>query len=379
MKVVQVVAGLESSDGGPSHTLPYLWSHLSRKGVAVSAFTTGLSQNTPIALFSDYSFKSALRNRPFMFKRSSELSKCLNHFIPETDICHDHGCWLYPNWLIGSLARKFRKPLVVSPLGHLDEWSLSHHSWRKAVLLKIIESKYLQYASLFIAKSTYEAEQIQKLRYKGNIAIIPNGLESTEWETKVSPSLFLNAYPNLKSKRVVLFLSRIHPKKGVMELVRLWARIGKDFKDWHLVIVGDLNTSYGTQVQNCCTASNIQNLTFITPLYSELKKSAFNAAQLFILPSFSENFGQVILEALASGLPVITTKGCPWPGLIQNQCGWWPEPVEKEIQRALFDALNQSESTLRKMGESGRTWVLKDYNWRNIAEQMCLQYKQLLS
>ncbi len=377
MRTVHVIAGLEKSDGGPFYTLPYLWNEFTEMGVQVSVHTTDLKPSNETQR--PWKLCKSPRTFPQSLKYSSILKTALYAEMGVTDLCHNHGCWLYPNWAAASTARKAHKPLVISPLGHLDPWSLQHHGWRKQFIRFFVEETNWKYCSAFVAKSEMEADHLQQLGLKQPIRVIPNGIDIHEWERPSSPDPFYEKFPELRNHRLLLFLSRIHQKKGLPVLFQAWAEIMNRFPDWHLVIAGNTHHVYGEKLKSAIIREPFnQRITFTDQLDGPLKFSALAASSLFVLPSITENFGQAILEALASGLPVITTKGCPWSSIEKHECGWWIELDPSLLAKTLTLAMKLSPKELQERGFKGRQWVLRDFHWRKIAEQHCNLYREIL-
>lgn len=379
MRCLQVIAGLDSSDGGPANTLPSLWEHLHELGVSIKACSTHESDAQIFKPGRSIEFKSFSRQSPRFIRYSPELKSFLEKEIASTDVCHNHGCWLYPNWIAGDLARRSRKPLIISPLGHLDSWSLSRHSWRKKVVRFLFEEKNWRSASAFIAKSKMEEAELRKLGIKVPITVIPNGIDPANYTPeRQSADCFFENHPALKSKRILLFLSRIHPKKGLKELLEQWTRLGRQKADWHLVIAGDIDNPYAREIRSHLDGDIVNSVSFIPEVHGQAKYSLLEAADLFVLPSFSENFGQVVLEALATGVPVITTHACPWEQLENKGCGWWISNNTDALGKCLSDALTMSGTNLKNMGETGRVWVLNEFSWSNIALRVKNLYSEVL-
>jgi glycosyltransferase involved in cell wall biosynthesis len=381
MRVVQVIAGLHQDDGGPFQTLPKIWSHLADLKVEVKPFTTDVSEDIQeLNKLSEgkYEVIAEPTRFPDAIRFSPELLKRLNVEMASADVCHNHGCWLFPNWAAAWASKKNRKPLVISPIGHLDQWSLRYHRWRKVAVRLLIEQRNLKYASAFIAKSQSEADQLKRLGFEQTIRVIPNGLDAAEWKRLPSQEIFLAQFPELRDKKLALFLSRIHQKKGIFPLLNAWKVICAKFPDWHLVIAG-AETPYAQELKHWLENQPFKNrVSFVGELEGKMKKSAFSASTLFVLPSFSENFGQAILEALAAGLPVITTKGCPWEGIETNQCGWWIQMDEVNIRNALVEALQTSPSKLNEMGQRAKKWVLKEFSWEELMIQLRDLYREVM-
>jgi glycosyltransferase involved in cell wall biosynthesis len=382
MRASQVIAGLDKKDGGPFYTLPYLWRELSTLKVKIEVHTTleenhGLEKGS--VSLSPFRIRSYPRSFPSAFKYSRQFKEGFSESLSQTDLCHNYGVWLYPNWTAGTVARQMNKPLIITPLGHLEPWSLKHHGLQKKIVRWLLEKDNWNYCSAWIAKSDFEAEHLRQLGLRGEIVVIPNGLNVQEWSEPVSPQSFYQAYPHLEDFQLLVFLSRIDPKKGIQELLEVWRKLCDYHRDWHLVICGDHQSPYGKSLLAWVEAQGIKSrITFTGMLEGDSKRALLAAGDLFVLPSQNENFGQAILEALAAGLPVITTRECPWPGIEKHGCGFWIDAHVGHLDSSLRQALGLPEAKRIEMGKRGKAWVLKEFDWKLVAEKHRELYSKIL-
>lgn len=378
MRAVHVIAGLDAQDGGPSFTLPELWKHLGATGVEVRALTTRDPRRPPPETNGGFHLQTFPRGFPAPLRRAAGFAAALRAEGGAADVIHNHGCWLAPNWAAGGIARRLNKPLVISPLGHLDAWSLARHPWRKRVLRALAEERNWRAAKAWIAKSESEAAAIRARRLPGLVRVIPNGVDPAHYATPFDAAPLLERHPALRDRRVLLFLSRLHPKKGLAILLAAWRSLAARFPDWTLLVVGDLDSEYARE-----TMSGARDLTaarrvvFAGKLEGRMKDAAFGAARLFILPSVSENFGQAVLEALASGLPCIVSRACPWGEIETRECGWWVLPEATALRRALEGAMSAPPKSLATMGARGRAWALNEFGWPGIARRLADLYREI--
>ena len=190
---------------------------------------------------------------------------------------------------------------------------------------------------------------------------------------------FRREYPETCGRRLLLFLSRIEPIKGVTTLAQAWAECAREFPDWHLVVVGPDERSHLQDVLRILRDGDVMDRTTITgPLHGERKTAAYLASEIFVLPTISENFGLVIGEALSHGLPVITTTGAPWSGIAEHACGWWIEPTRAALCDTLRRSLAMPAPTLAAMGERGSAWISRDFTWKAEADSLLQTYEWLL-
>jgi glycosyltransferase involved in cell wall biosynthesis len=208
------------------------------------------------------------------------------------------------------------------------------------------------------------------------VAVIPNGIKVPN---ALDPEWFWSHYPGLRSRRVVLFLSRLHYKKGVDVLCRAWAAVTKKHPDAHLVLAGPDSEGTRYVVERLIGELGLQDtVTFTGMLKGNFKWGALAASEVFVLPSYSEGFSVATLEAMAAGKPVIISRQCYFPEVARQGCGWVIEPCEKDLADALFDCLSNGSRDLSEMGERGRRLVSSRYSWDVIGAQMADVYDWLL-
>lgn len=271
------------------------------------------------------------------------------------ELIHLHGMWS-PYLAVGALvARMKRIPLVISPHGCLEPWALGYKHYKKQLALKTYQGAILRSASMFIATADQELESIRSLGYCQPIAVIANGVD-------------LGQLPKRDSQvglKTILFLSRVHPKKGLLDLVEAWA-ISRQ-PGWKIVIAGGDEDGYRATVEALIRTRGLQSDFEFTGFVDGARKQAcFDDATLFVLPTYSENFGIAIAEAMANELPVITTTGAPWHDLVKHRCGWWVAPGVHGVSGALIEAMACAPEDLREMGKRARQLVLDKYSWSQI-------------
>ena len=214
---------------------------------------------------------------------------------------------------------------------------------------------------------------------KNPIAVIPNGIDADWLDVQGDAQAFRSQYGIPGDKRILLFLSRVTPKKGLPLLIEALVTIREQLTDWHLVIAGADEFNHQTLIENLIRANNLEsNVTFTGALFDQAKSDAFSAAELFVLPTLSENFGIVVIEALGAKMPVITTKGAPWELLVDNNCGWWTEVSSESLAEALEQALNRSPEELKIMGQRGKELVATRFTWPASARMTIELYEWLL-
>lgn len=271
------------------------------------------------------------------------------------DLIHLHGMWS-PFLAVAALVAHRRKiPLLISPHGCLEPWALKHKRFKKHLALKTYQGMVLRSATMFVATAEQELVSIRKLRFKQPVAIVPNGVDIETVPDRTEPSEI----------KTLLFLSRVHPVKGILDLVNAWAEVRRS--DWKIVIAGGDEDGYRAKVEALIRHKGLESDFEFSGFVDGAKKQAcFERATIFILPTYSENFGIAIAEALANELPVITTTGAPWSDLVKHQCGWWVQPGVKGISGALALAMECDTDELREMGKRGRKLVMDKYTWEKV-------------
>lgn len=304
------------------------------------------------------------------------------------DIVHNHGLWMWPNAYARQAAVEAGKPLVISPRGMLEAWSLNRSKLRKAVAWRLFESTNLQAASLFHATAESEAESIQRVlgrldRRAVPVVVAPNGVDVPELAPRPGVEELTAKFPVLRGKKWVVFLSRIHPKKGLDVLLRAWARVAssktRELGDVVLVIAGPDRTGYLPKLKQMAATWGISDsVVFLDGLYGVDKDALLANAACAVLPSYSENFGIAAAEAMAWARPVIVSTGAPWQEVAECGAGWWVAPEEDALGRALSEALEMDEAGLDAMGVCGRRLVAERYGWSVPAGRLVRAYEQIV-
>jgi glycosyltransferase involved in cell wall biosynthesis len=285
----------------------------------------------------------------------------------QVDIIHNHSSWMMPNVYPGKICKTNNIPLIFSPRGTLSSWAMKSGSLVKKVFWPLIQKPVLEMASCFHATAISEYEDIRRLGFRQPVAIIPNGID-----------LPIIKSAKIESIRTVLFLGRIHPVKGLDMLLPAWKILQSRFKGWQLKIVGPDNRGYLAKMQMLAKDLSLERIEFCGPLYGDKKFQAYADADLFVLPTYSENFGMAIAEALAVGTPAIVTKGAPWPNLNLNQAGWWIDINIEALVTALEVAMSMEAQELSRMGLNGKQWMATEYSWPEIGNQMLRTYDWVL-
>jgi glycosyltransferase involved in cell wall biosynthesis len=238
----------------------------------------------------------------------------------------------------------------------------------------LYQERDLKRARCHITSSEVEARNLRRFELGVPIVTIPNGVDMPEEltsEVMGEPSRGEDG-----RQRTALFLGRIYPIKGLPTLIEAWARVRPE--GWLLRIAGPDEAGHLRQVERAISAAGLGSVvSFAGPIEPERRKAAFLDADLFILPSHSESFGMAVAEAMAHGLPVLTTTAAPWSILRENNCGWWVDPTVDGLAEALYQATRLDTGALRAMGAKGRALIPLEFSWARIADRMLSTYEDL--
>jgi len=316
----------------------------------------------------------ALRYSPAMVKAAAGAEGGI------FDVVHQHCIWLANSRITLQLRGKHNVPSVVAPHGSLEPWALQRSSLKKRIALPLYERENLQNASCLHALSEQEVGGFRDFGLKNHVAVIPNGISHSWLESEGDPVAFRRRFDIKPEKRILLFLSRITPIKGLPLLIEALTEIRNELTDWVLVLAGSDEFNHMRDIQGAVIKHKLEkHVVFTGLLVDQVKRDAYAAADLFVLPTKREAAPVVVLEALGAGVPVLTTKGSPWENLLTYRCGWWTDVASEAIAQALKDAVNRTPAELRSMGERGKELVADKYTWSESAQMTIMLYEWLLN
>jgi glycosyltransferase involved in cell wall biosynthesis len=364
MKVFLAGTSLQPDYGGPAFSVSRLAIALAEAGAEIALWAPDQSAATTPLLPA----KSPVQ------RLTGTEAEALDRF-GKIDLLHDNGIWLPHNHRLAVLAARRGIPRVVSTRGMLEPWAMKHKKWKKRCAWWLYQRSDLKRARCHHSTAETEARNVQRLGLDVPVYIIPNGVDIPELHLNVAGA---GQKKHRCGHKTALFVGRIHPKKGLPMLIEAWARVRPD--GWLLQIAGSDATGHRVQVEKAVLAADLNKvISFVGPIEGKKKQSVFFNADLFVLPTYSENFGIVIAEALAHGVPVLTTTGAPWSMLLERDCGWWVEPTVDDIAEGLRQATSCDSETLRAMGAKGREWVRGEFGWCRIANKFLETYEGVLT
>lgn len=383
MRILHLVSGIGKRSFGLGPAPRFLAQNQSRLGHEVSVWTYWDTESDIEDIKSDIvgvNFKSYYHPISRTAGGLRLVKDLVTQKVNEFDLVHLHGVWSPLS--VGTMLwrHRTRRPFLVAAQGSLQPWALRKSRWKKAVAARLYERRNLSSAGCLHAVSAAEACDYRTYGLGGPVAVIPNGIDDGWYESVGDGDGFRKAHGILATDKVFLFVSRISPKKGLPLLIRAIKNVQTLFLGSHLLIAGVDEFGHLRDVQRLVAEFNLGSMIrFIGPLYGAKKRDAFAAADVFVLPSYSEGAPMVVLEALSSGVPVVATRGSPWQELATHNCGWWTDVSVAALQSAIGEACAKSPSELRQMGARGRALVGGRYRWSGLACQCLDVYSWLVN
>lgn len=364
MKIIHFIPSIDRTAGGTTSYMQLLAKEL---GKLCELYIVTAPSANPVEMEN-----AQVKFIPCGWKQRSAMKSAWNKLLQEIkpDVVHVNCCWM-PQCVWAQLwAQKAGYKAVLSPHGMLEPWIMARHYWtRKFPALLLYQKKAIVKADCLHATAESEKDNLLKLGYNDKIEIIANGIDveniimKTDWQRK----------------KQILFLSRIHIKKGIEFLLEAVAELKKELSGYIIHIAGEGDEHYINKIKEKAILLGVESIVdFCGGVYGEKKWRLYRDADVFVLPTYSENFGIVIAEALASGTPVITTNGTPWEELDSFHCGWYTSVGTESIKVALLSFLSLSIEELQQMGENGRKLIEEKYSTKKIAQDMLLLYKRML-
>lgn len=292
------------------------------------------------------------------------------------DILHLHGLWLYPSVAVSRWRRRTKRPVIISTHGMLDPWALANARVKKIIAGRLFENANLRGAACIHCCSESEVESVRAFGLRNPIAMIPHGTELPRLGKAPARPVWL---PN-DGKRTLLFLGRLHPKKGIKESLDAWSilmtRRSEVAANWRLVVAGWDDGGHGDDIVGHARSLGLSDVIFPGALFGAEKAAAFSHATAFLLASYSEGLPMAVLEAWSYGLPVFMTRECNIPeGFRQGaaiEVTTNPSSQADVLEKHLADA------GLRDIGERGRALVAKRFSWPAIADDLLSTYAWLV-
>lgn len=372
MKHLHFTQALEPSNGG-GMGLSTVALHRQLLGMGVDSMLCSTYGDTPQRM-GEHVFEFR-RIKPDFLYYSPALHERAKDLVASADVIHGHGLYVGTNYLISREARRQGRPLVYHTHGFLDPWILNRSRWKKRLVHWLFEDTNFRYASLWRALTSKEAGQIRAQGIRGPIAVVPIGLHLSDFDVPFRPEEEIQTplIPQLSYRRQfrALFISRLHPKKGLDILLTVWAALAAERRDWELIIAGPDEGGYAATVDRLILQLDLaDSVRRVGKVSHESKVKLLKSADVFVLPSRSEGFTSAILEAMAAALPVVATRECNFPELFQHGGGWECDVSLGSLTEALRAAFIAGERERHQRGAAARQLLEREYTWESVCRRL---------
>ncbi len=387
MRVLHVIPSVSERSGGPGLAIVPMCRALQEQGTEVLVATTDEGLNgeqipmgTPVkykgihAIF----FRAQLGNS---FKYSRPLMVWLNANVRDFALVHIHAVFNHASIAAARACRNQGVPYLVRPLGTLDPWSMKQKSFRKTMYWRLAGRRMLADAAAVHYTSLAEQEATEQSLGLAHGTVVPLGFHAEFDDTEFELDRFANEFPELATNRYVLVLSRLLPTKGLDALLDAFLPLVKqaEFSNWRLVFAGEGPEEYVGALRRKVATHCLENSVLFPGWLEGEKKNAFlRQASLLALPSYHENFGLCVMEAMAFGVPVLVSPHVHLAEDILNAGAGWLADVEQASIEAVLKEIFCSNAERARRGLAGKEFSRR-FTWRNIAGQLILVYSQLLA
>lgn len=368
MKVLLAVSDLDAASGGPAVVVTRLAAELLVRGHAVAiAHMVPHSDALQVAPPPGAELLRLPRARN-PWQRFRQFRHAVDDAITHwgAQLIHDHGVWLPENAAAAVASRSRSCPFISQPCGMLQDWPFANQRLKKSLAWHTYQHRMLAHASAIVVTSAEELQETgRRLDRSQRLCLIPHGVDLP---------VGLAEAPH-RVRRAV-FLGRLDPKKQVHLLLQAWSALKP--KDWQLALAGGGDTAYVGKLHELARQGGIANqVQFLGPVHGHAKSMLLSSSQLFLQPSLHENFGLSVAEAIAHGLPALTTTAMPWSELEVIGAGWSVAPTQKGVTAGLAMALKLPAEILAEMGQRARGLASR-YSWAETAKQTVAVYEQVV-
>ncbi len=362
MRVLHYIPSIDRASGGVGFYMQLLAKEL---GLLVDLHVATVKSDNELEL--ENSTIHYISSKVFGTAKA-EWCRLLDELKP--DVVHVNCCWMPMCAFTQRWAQELGYKVVLTPHGMLEPWIMQRNYWTKKLpALLLYQRRAVVKAECVHATAESERVNLLKLGYNRNISIVPNGVDVESIEMKSSWS----------KTRKILFLSRVHVKKGIEFLIEAAVQLRSELEGYEFIIAGEGETEYIDRLRQSAATQGVGHMfNFCGGVYGEKKWELFREADIFVLPTYSENFGIVVAEALASGTPVITTTGTPWSELNEHKCGWCVDCTQALITSTLQQAISVTPMQLAEMGRRGRALIENGYSTGFVAREMWRVYDMMV-
>jgi glycosyltransferase involved in cell wall biosynthesis len=380
LRILHVIGDLAPASGGPAKAGFEMARAVARRGHEVTIYATDFGQAADIPrdrMLDGVRIRLFPLANPRIWLASWAMRDALARDLPGFDLLHLHSLYLFHDWAAGSLARRLGKPYLVRPHGTLDPYIFRRRRLKKAIFDLWFQDRVLRDAAAVHYTAEEEMRLAEPYVHGAPGVVIPNGLDPGDYAALPAKGSFRARHPEIGDRRILLFLGRINFKKGLDILADAVGRLKRD--DLHLVIAGP-DGGYLAETRRFVADAGISaRTTFAGMLMGQEKLAAFADASLFLLPSYSENFGISVVEAMACGVPVlISDRVNIWREVVADGAGRAAPCDAEAVARQITEMLAEP-AALERMGAAGRAAVAARYDWVTIALRLEQVYETVIA
>ena len=367
MKIIHVASSLEDRASGLTTVVPAFAQSSAKAGHDVKLFSLGLRAMSEHDGFTDQKFETDWPQVPVLNKLQSSALLHSALLATPCDAVHAHGLWGMPAIYAARAKKTHNSKLIISPHGMLAADALRYSPLRKKIFSMLLQNRALASADMFHATSHAEVDDIRRAGWAQPVAVIAPGIAVGDVQVT-----------NPQKLRTILYVGRIHPIKRLGDVLDVWRELSLQHPLWRIRMVGPDDTAEALHLKRRIISEKLERISIEPPLFGADKTAAYAEADLFVLPTQSENFAMVVAEALSHGVPVICSKGAPWIGLETERCGWWTDIGPDALRVALNSALQLPRPILRQMGARGRSWMARDFSWHAVTQKLDRSYQWMV-
>jgi glycosyltransferase involved in cell wall biosynthesis len=382
--ILHVIPSLAPRDGGPSKAVIEMCRELRRRSHEAEIYTTNVDGDCCLDMPLGRRVEVGGVDVTYFpvsgghyYKLSRAMAAALSANVSRYDVVHVHSLYQFPSTAAAHYCRKYDVPYVLRPHGTLDPYLYRRHQLRKRLYELLIERRNLASAAAvqFTTEEELRLAKLSGLRFRG--AVVPLGVEIDEPSAGAADAAD-RIWPELAGKKVLLFLSRINFKKGLDVLAQAFGEIHTARPDAYLVIAGPDTDGYAAQVRTWLAAEGALDATAFTGMVLGERKAALLArADAFVLPSYSENFGISVVEAMGAGLPLLISNRINiWREIDAARAGLIVNPDAGEVAKATL-ALLEDPIMAKEIGARGRRRAREQFSWRAAGNQLLQLYRKI--
>ena len=386
MKILHVISSLAPRYGGPPKACWEMARAVAQLGHEVSIYTTNQDGPGELAVpLGQPVWQEGVEIRyfpiqpPRFWGTSLPLALGLRHKVPASDLVHIHSLYFFHSLVAGHYCRQNAIPYLVRPHGTLDPFIYRRHRWRKRLVEHLFEHRNIRRAAALHFTTAEEQALAAPYTFDTPGLVVPLGIGADEFAAMPEPGSFRRRHPEIGDKRIILFFGRVNFKKGLDILAKAFGAVARRRQDVHLVIAGPDNEGWGARVRTWLGEEGVLGrTTFTGMLLGPDKLAVLRDASMFVLPSYSENFGLAVIETMAAGLPVIISdKVNIWREVESAGAGKVIPCEAGKLTEAILDLLDKPEMA-RQMGQQGQALVRDEFQWPDIAVRLQETYAILI-